>query len=326
MCPRPLLLALAILAVLLAADTFGIGATPRIDSTPIRLAALTIHDESRSSAKDVVLEETFSVEAGDRLAIAVAHTDVTIRRGSGSEVGVRIEASGTRGRAFFEYLNFEVEKRGDAVHIATNPRDRWNRRGGDVDVSVTVPESFDAEVDVAHGDLEVERMNGELSFTIAHGDFSAGSLSGSSLRLHAEHGDVDVSDATSGKIQIEAAHGDVDIERLTAVEFETSVQHGDIEIDRAEGYARVSSAHGNVEIGFLKVNGGALTSEHGDIDIAAPVGVAIDVDFAADNVEIDSGHTFQGTVKNKRAEGRINGGGPRLDVKASHGEISLGKL
>lgn len=296
-----------------------------VESAPVQKSAFSVDDQSRT-ARDVVIDERFDVRPGETLEIGVAHSDVEIRTGSNSEVHVRVEVSDDNGRAFFEHLNYVVEKRGDVVSITTNPRGNWNRRGGDIDVFVTVPEDFNAEVNLSHGDLEVERMNGRLTYEIAHGNISARSLSGSSLRLESAHGDLDVESITSEKVLIRAAHGDVSVGSLSAAEFEADVQHGDVEIDRAEGYARVSGSHSDISVGFFKLAGGSFSTSHGDIDITAPAGVAADVDFSADDIEISSGHSFQGTLKDKRAEGHVNGGGSKLEARASHGEISFRDL
>ena len=294
-----------------------------VESTPVQYAAFSTVDQSESEARDVVIDERFKVRAGETLEIDVVHSDVEIRTGSNSEVHVRIEVSNDNGRAFFEHLNYSVEKRGEVVSVTTNPRGNWNRRGGGIDVYVSVPEDFNAEVNLSHGDLDVERMNGRLAYEIAHGDLSAGTLSGSSLRLESAHGDLDAETIASEKVLIRAAHGDISVGSLAAAEFEADVQHGDIDIDRAEGYARVSGSHSDISVGFFKLAGGSFSTSHGDIDITAPAGAAADVDFSADDIEIASGHSFQGTLKDKRAEGRINGGGSRLEVRTSHGEISF---
>lgn len=331
MFPRLSLIVLGTLVLFLAFILTSREASHHIESLPVHFSAFSFESEHQTEPgeterRDVVIDETFKVNAGETLEIGVAHSDVAIRTGSNSEVHVRVEVSNDNGRAFFEHLNYSVEKQGDVVSITTNPRGNWNRRGGGIDVFVTVPEDFNADVSLSHGDLDVERMSGRLSYEIAHGDLSAGSLSGSSLRLQSAHGDLDADDISSEKVQISAAHGDIAVGSLAAAEFEADVQHGDIDIDRAEGYARVSGAHSDISVRFFKFAGGRFSNSHGDIDIIAPAGVAADVDFSADDIDIAAGHGFQGTLKDKRAEGSINGGGSKLEAATSHGEISLREL
>ena len=331
MFPRLPLLVLGTIVFFVVVSIASREAPPDMDSMPMQVSAFPFDVDSEAERRhadvgEVVIDETFEVNAGESLEIDVAHSDVEIRTGSNTDVNVRVEVSNDNGRAFFEHLNYSVVKQGDVVSITTNPRGNWNRRGGGIDVFVTVPEDFNADVSISHGDLDVERMNGRLAYELAHGDISAGSLSGSSLRLQSAHGDLDIERISSEKAQIRAAHGDISVGSLSAAEFEADVQHGDIDIGRAEGFARVSGSHSDIRIGFIKMAGGSFSSSHGDIDILAPAGIAADVDFSGGDIEIASGHSFQGTLKDKRAEGRINGGGARLEVKTSHGEITLREM
>lgn len=287
-------------------------------------AAFTASEGHRPSAPDdVVLNRSFSVSEGDQLRIDVGHSDVFVRTGADKEATVRIEVDGERGRRFFEHLNFSVEQNGRTVSIATNPRGSWNRGGGEITVYVTIPERFDASIDVAHGDVEIDRIDGRHDIQLAHGDLAVSSLTGSSLEMNLAHGDVDAERLMSEKINIQIAHGDIEVSSLMAANFEIEAQHGDIDIRRAEGVARVSGSHSDVAIAFEKLNGGEFSSTHGDIEIAAPAGAAADIDFAASEIDISSGHSFVGTLKEERAQGRVSGGGPKLVARTTHGEISL---
>ncbi len=298
---------------------------------PFHVNAFPVHfssfeDAPDAAQKDIVIDEKFKVSEGDDLMIDVGHSDVSIRTGPAGQAGVQVIVAGERARRFFEHLNFSVEKKGTSVSVTTNPRGSWNRGGGDIDVIVSVPEQFDARVEVAHGDVEIDRLDGHLNFRLAHGDLSAASLTGTSLDIDVAHGDFDAGRLMSEKVKIRAAHGDVSVSSLMAAEFDVGVQHGDIEIDRAEGYARVSGSHSDVEISFAKLNGGEFSNSHGDIEIAAPAGAAADVDFSANEIEISAGHGFVGTLKDKRAQGRVSGGGPKMVARTSHGDIYLREL
>lgn len=300
-------------------------------SPPFFSSAFPVHfssdgEGSPDGRQEVVIDRKFKISEGDDLVIDVAHSDVSVRTGPAGEAGVQVTVSGERARRFFEHLNFSVEKEGSSVTITTNPRGNWNRGGGDIDVLVTVPERFDARVDVAHGDVDVERLDGRLDFRLAHGDLSAASLSGTSLEIDVAHGDFDADRVMSEKVKIRAAHGDISAASLAAADFDLGVQHGDIDVDRAEGYARVSGSHSDIDISFAKWNGGEFSNSHGDIEIAAPAGAAADVDFSAGEIDISAGHGFVGTMKDKRAQGRVSGGGPKMVARTTHGDISFREL
>lgn len=321
MCNRLNIVAAAVLLLLAVVKMSDV-------TLPFHGSVLPVHFSSSGdeTLNEVVIDEKFKVSDGDNLRIDVGHSDVSIRTGSAGQASVQVTVSGDRARRFFEHLNFSVEKDGRSVSITTNPSGSWNRGGGDIDVLVTIPERFDASVSVAHGDVEVDRIDGRIDFRIAHGDLAAASLTGSSLEADLAHGDLDVQRIMSEKVKIQSAHGDIFLASLTAADFDVAAQHGDIEIDRAEGFARVSGSHSDIEITFAKLNGGEFSNSHGDIDLVAPAGAAADVDFSASEIDISSGHGFVGTLKDKRAEGRVSGGGPKIVARTTHGEISLGEL
>lgn len=324
MCNRLCFIAAAALVLLAVVKVSDVSPPFFANAFPVHFSSTG--DSWENARDEVVIDRKFKVSDGGDLVIDVAHSDVSIRTGAAGEAGVRVVVSGERAKRFFEHLNFSVDKKGSSVSITTNPRGNWNRGGGDIDVLVTIPERFDASIEVAHGALEVDRLDGRLDFRLAHGDFSAASLRGSSLEIDLAHGDFDADRLISEKVKIRAAHGDVSIASLAAVDFDLGVQHGDIEVDRAEGYARVSGSHSDIEISFAKWNGGEFSNSHGDINIIAPAGAAADVDFSAGEIDISAGHGFIGTLKDKRAQGRVSGGGPKMVARTTHGDISLREL
>ncbi|MEX0747538.1 MAG: DUF4097 family beta strand repeat-containing protein [Rhodothermales bacterium] len=281
------------------------------------------------SAKEVLIDKKFPATSGENLEVKVGHSDVTIKTGSGNGAHVQVIVSGgnmKRAREFFEHLKFRVEKNGRTISVTTNPTQRnwsWNWGRVDIDVLITVPEVFDAQVAVAHGDVEVNRLKGTLSFTTAHGDLHIGSLSGSTASITSAHGDVDAQEIATEKFRLSAAHGDVHIDRLATAAFEATAAHGDIEIENAEGRAEVSSSHGDIDIRFAREVSGEFTNSHGDIEISAPSALAANVDFEGSDVEIAGSYSFEGTQKRDRIEGKINGGGPSLSARTTHGSISL---
>lgn len=324
MCNRLCFFAAAAFLLLAVVKVSDVSPPYFTNTFPVHFSSMD--DAPEDALKEVVIDRKFKVSAGDNLMIDVAHSDVTIRTGSAGEAGVRVTVSSERARRFFEHLNYSVEKEGNSVTITTNPRGNWNRGGGDIDVLVTIPEHFDASVDVAHGDVDVDRIDGRLNFRVAHGDLSAASLSGTSLEIDVAHGDFDADRVMSEKVKIRAAHGDITASSLAAADFDLGVQHGDIDVDRAEGYARVSGSHSDIDISFAKWNGGEFSNSHGDIEIAAPAGAAADVDFSAGEIDIAAGHGFVGTLKDKRAQGSVSGGGPKMVARTTHGDIALREL
>ncbi len=348
-------------------------------ATPSQQVRLALHAEAstpdrvRGQAEEDMIDETFSVQPGEALRVDVAHSDVHIEKGAGNEARIRVVLEGQeitdRLRNFFEYLNFEVGQTDGAVFVRTDPEGnwRWTRNGwrlrGSVHVYISVPELFDADIDVAHGDVDIHALKGVLNMDLAHGDIDAESLSGPSLsmdiahgdvqtgqvgservRLNVRHGDLSVHsmdartmhvDTAHGDIElnrvaaetvrIRTSHGDIDLDRLDAGEIDVDISHGDIHVQSMNGYPRMHVHHGDISLYFVEAVGGKFNAAHGDIDLYAPAQATLDVDLRASDVSMaDAFQTgFEGMRKNKEVQGRIHGGGPELHARASHGDVAL---
>ena len=107
----------------------------------------------------------------------------------------------------------------------------------------------------------------------------------------------------------------------SSVRIRTS--HGDIEVDRISGRTDISNSHGDIEVAFSQLDNAYLRTSHGDVYISAPRSTAADLDLKADRVRIADTYRFEGELKKDRADGHINGGGPRVEARASHGSITL---
>jgi DUF4097 and DUF4098 domain-containing protein YvlB len=282
----------------------------------------------KAATDEVVLDERFPVSPGENLDVNVSHADVTIRSGQVREARIQISIDGSdmdRARRFYEHLNFEVSKSGETVLVHTNTRGSFRMGGGrvSVDVQITIPEVFNADVEVSHGDVEVNRLKGDLSFNSSHGDLDIGVIAGNSLSITTSHGDLDADEIVSEKLRLQSSHGDIEVDRVTAEVFEARNAHGNIEIESAEGRADVASSHGNISIRFVRADGGEFTNSHGNIELSAPSETAADLDLAASDVEISGSYNFQGTQRDNRIQGTINGGGPKLVARTDHGNIRL---
>lgn len=370
-------IALSLLAV---AALFFHRAEPAAYAAPNRAARLALHagaenpDGVRGRAEETMIDETFSVQPGEALRVDVAHSDVHIEISAGNEARIRVALEGERItdrlRDFFEYLNFETGQANGALFVRTNPdgkwpwnRMEWRRLRGGVHVYVTVPEAFDADMDIAHGDVDIHALKGVLNMDLAHGDIDAGSLSGSSLSMdvahgdvqarelgserirlalqhgdlstnsidaqgmevYTAHGDIELNEVTAETVRIRTAHGDIDLDRIAAGEIDVDIAHGDIHVREMNGYPRMDVRHGDVSLHFLQASGGEFSVAHGDIDLYAPAQAALNVDLRASDIAMGNAFRtrFEGMREDKKVRGRVNGGGPELRARASHGDVAL---
>lgn len=291
----------------------------------------TSQDYVTSVDEEVMIEESFNVDEGDVLLARLEHSDLEVRRGSGDRgsVVVTLEASNMdKGREFFDRLNFEVDNGQRGLSVTTNRqrRNNWNwSSNGKIEIRtvITVPERYGLDVEVSHGNVDLEDGTGSLELLLSHGNLEAGSFSGDEISLKISHGDTRAGNLVADRVDIDASHGDVEVRAIEAEDIRAHLSHGDLEIESASGNISADNSHGDIDIVIARNGGARMRNSHGDIRITTDAGS--DVDFDGDSVKISSGVDFEGTVKNERAEGRIAGGGALLSARTSHGRISLQK-
>jgi DUF4097 and DUF4098 domain-containing protein YvlB len=100
--------------------------------------------------------------------------------------------------------------------------------------------------------------------------------------------------------------GSIRFDELTC-SLETSTSGGSITVSMKElgDYVRISNSSGNV-----------------DLDL--PKGKGVDLDLEANRIKTDRLENFSGTMKEDEVNGKINGGGVLVRVKAGSGRINLG--
>lgn len=284
-----------------------------------------------SAGDEVIFNERFDVEEGGTLEIALGHADVKIETSGQNEASVRVTLSGRdmeRAREYFESLNFEATQNGDRITVKTEPtRRNWNwdsRSGASIDVEIVIPRRFNAEMKLAHGDLQVGDLVGNLTLRNAHGDVRLGSIDGEIVDVTIAHGDIAVGDVKARRVSFTSAHGDLTTHGLSAEAIEMKSAHGDLNVDVRGGRGmNILSSHGEVNLSLRAPVGGSIKSSHGDIEIRASETLAANVDFAADRVDVGDSYSFEGSQSKTRMEGALNGGGPTLRARASFGSISV---
>ncbi|MDX1429869.1 MAG: DUF4097 family beta strand repeat-containing protein [Rhodothermales bacterium] len=284
-----------------------------------------------STGDEVVVDQRFQVRDGGTLELSIGHADVNVETTGDGVATVRVTLSGRDlevAREYFESLNFQARQDGNRIVVKTEPsRRNWNWRsngGAEIDVHVVVPRRFNAEVSVAHGDLELGDLVGNLDVRSAHGDALVGSVDGDRVDITMAHGDLELGAVKANKVQFRTAHGDMTTGPVSAQELGLKAAHGDVDLDvRSGGTLEIVNTHGEINLTLGSSIGGSIRNSHGDIDIDAPDNLAANVEFHGDRIRLNSSYTFEGSQSKSRMEGRLNGGGPTLKAHTSFGSIAI---
>jgi hypothetical protein len=254
---------------------------------------------------------TMSVSGPVYLDVRTGSGDIRIRTGPDNAVHVvgRIRAHtglfsaqhpADRVRAI--EANPPVEQRGDAIQIG-HTGDPELRRNVSISYEITVPVDTRVRshtgsgdhtigpvrgpVDAAggSGDIRIDRVEGQVNASTGSGDIEVAGAEG--LRARAGSGSIDVS-GVAGRLELRTGSGDITIDSRPEGDWAVDTGSGDLRIRVPEGSAFLLDA----------------TTSSGDIDTVHPVEV-------------------QGRQSRRRLAGAVRGGGPRLELTTSSGDIRI---
>src|SRR5437660_728111 len=150
----------------------------------------------------------------------------------------------------------------------------------------------------------------------------------SALTLSTSGGDVKVGDAAAN-VSAKTSGGDIEIKRV-AGNLAAHTSGGSITIDEAHGAIDASTSGGSIEARIaqrpsgdstLKTSGGGIT-----LSIAPNVAIDVDAHTSGGDIETDVPVTLLGKQSESTLEGKLNGGGPRVVLRTSGGDIRLRKM
>lgn len=281
------------------------------------------------------VEKAFPVEPGGNLKITTQGGDIRVQTADIKEVRItarqNIQAGSEKeADERLEKLALSFEQKGNDVTAEARYTERsfgFHFRSWppvQVDFIVTIPARFNADLHTSGGDLIVGSLTGTLR----------GRTSGGDIKLEKIDGDIDA--ATSGgdvvlregtaRARISTSGGDIHVDRAGGP-TEVSTSGGDVEVDSATNLISATTSGGDVRAvlsGPLK-NDCLLSTSGGEVSVRLDKTAGFLLDAHTSGGDVDaSGLTItidRGGVGRSRLVGQVNGGGPRLKLRSSGGDI-----
>jgi len=284
---------------------------------------------SRHLAYEKVLERSFDVAPGGTLRAELPDADLELMVGTANRVEVVVLLGAHDldwAMEHYREMNLRAHLEGNAVVIEADRVNvfSWRRnRAFSLKVEVRLPERFNLEVKAGDGDVLVEALDGMVEVQASDGDVQFGSLSGPRAEISSSDGDIQIDELTSARAKIKTADGEVQIRRLDGDSAEVRSSDGDIQIDRVAGALEAATQDGDIEVGIERFDTMLLESGDGDITIRAPQSMGAELDLRGEEVYFRSSVAFEGTREDARAQGSLNGGGPRLRATTRDGSVTL---
>src|SRR5438067_802622 len=320
----------------------------------IACAVVLLAVSAAQASIDSTVHKTFNVSDGGTLIIDTDLGDIRVDPGAGGVIidVIRRAKTSSQSKANDLFKQFELAfgQEGNNVRV-TGKYDhafRWfDFFGNDLDVKfiVTVPSRYNVQLHTSGGDVHVGDLNGEVRAKTSGGDLDLGHIAGvvdaytsggdvkiagarSAVTLATSGGDVSVGDAAAN-VNAKTSGGDIEIKRV-AGNLAAHTSGGSITIDEAHGSIDASTSGGSIEARMAQRPGGdsSLKTSGGGITLSIAPNVAIDVDAhtSGGDIETDVPVTLLGKQSDSTLEGKLNGGGPRVVLRTSGGDIRLRRM
>ncbi len=253
--------------------------------------AFDVHDlvlNKFVSKQSVHADTTLAFKAGQSVSVAVEGLDVRIR--SWDSALAKIEWSYKGSKEIIADYRFRVSREDDVIKIiGAKENSGWLKWGGfSGGVTITLPDTADIDVEAVGGDIRIKEMRGTIQLQSIGGDISGSRISG---RFDA---------GTSG--------GDISIKYADVSTLKLNTSGGDISVSVISESPTITAR-----------------SLGGDIRLYLDKDVKADIDAATTGGEVRCYYKneLDGTVKESVIKGKLNGGGNRIHLRTSGGDILI---
>ena len=298
------------------------------------------------------VHRNFNVRPGGTITIDADLGDIKVTSGA-ANVSIDVirrakTSSQSKANDLFKELNLDFAQQGNdvTVHARYDQPSSWFHWGNDLDVRfvVNVPSQYNVNLKTSGGDISVSDLNGQAKVSTSGGDVSLGHIAGA-VDAHTSGGDVAMAgsqttamlstsggdikvDNANGSLNVKTSGGSIDIRRVQA-DLKAQTSGGSIEIGDAGGMIDAHTSGGSIRAHLSRQPRGdsKLSTSGGGITVSVASNVALDIDAhtSGGDVTADVPVTIMGKQDDSSLNGKLNGGGPKLVLRSSGGDIRLGR-
>jgi hypothetical protein len=257
----------------------------------------------------------------DRQMTVSGPLDLDVRTGSGS-IDVRTGAAGEvrvtgrikAQRGFWNSSSAEervrrieanppIVQNGNSIRIGEFP-DSDMSRNVSISYEITLPADTNLRSRTGSGSQRIDSLTGRVEAQTGSGSLRLGRIGGAA-----------VATTGSGSIEVLGAGGG-----LTA-----RTGSGSIQASGVAGGLRANTGSGRVSVQGNPTSDWAIQTGSGSIEVRVPPDAAFDLNARTGSGSLSTSHPIEmrGEISRRHLQGRVRGGGPRLDVSAGSGSIRL---
>jgi DUF4097 and DUF4098 domain-containing protein YvlB len=281
------------------------------------------------------VSRTFPVKPGGKLSLDADYGSIDVKASGENEVRVEVRFrkdswSDSKLERFMKDFQVTFSQSGNDVTVVAEEeggsRHFWNSgsKHPDVKFVVSVPKVYNLNLKTAGGWIKVGDLEGNAVCETSGGSLDLGRIkgmvdgrtSGGAIQIAGCEGILDV-ETSGGSISVGSTRGDI----------RANTSGGSITIEETYGSVQAGTSGGSISACFKKnpLKECSLETSGGWITVKGPGDLHVDLDAetSGGRVSTDFPVTLTGEINPQRLVAKINGGGPRLYLRTSGGNIRI---
>jgi hypothetical protein len=282
------------------------------------------------------VEKTFTVQPGGNFKAVTSGGDIVILTADSNEIRITaketIQASSeTEADELLEKLSLTFVQSGNDV-TAEAKYDRhkigsWFKSWPPVQVgfTVTLPKKFNVNLSTSGGNITVASLTGNTRARTSGGDLKFDRIDGE-IDGQTSGGNITLQEGTA-KANLSTSGGNIEVDRAGGP-TEVSTSGGDIRLDSVTQLISATTSGGNVKATLTEPlrQDALLSTSGGDVKVQVLKSAAFQLDASTSGGEVDASGltiTMEKGGSKSRLAGAVNGGGPKLTLRTSGGDIKI---
>src|SRR5512146_1914714 len=284
------------------------------------------------ASEDGRFERTLKVTGVPQVEVSTGSGNISVHQGDNASIRVigHIHAGHgwfTGGNVMDRVHRIEanppIQQTGNLIHIGRID-DPELRRNISIDFEVWVPHETTLKANSGSGDVTIDNLKSMLTVSTGSGNVKVAQNDGD-VRANTGSGDV-ILDGISGNVNGETGSGNITLAMTGPGTVRLGTGSGDVTARNVKGGLRIHTGSGNVTADGDVTSDWNMETGSGDVRIQLPQTARFDLaaQTGSGDLRINRQITMNGGTTDKhRMRGKVNGGGPLVELHTSSGNIEL---
>jgi DUF4097 and DUF4098 domain-containing protein YvlB len=296
------------------------------------LAAFVLFSTLAYASEDGRFERTLKVTGVPQVDVSTGSGDIAVHQGDGSSIKVigHIHAGhnwfgngDVMDRVKRIEANPPIEQTGNIVRIG-RINDPELRRNISIDLEVWVPHETTLKASSGSGDVNIDNLKSMLTVSTGSGNVKVSQIDGD-VRANTGSGDM-ILDGVDGNVNGETGSGNITLSMSGPGTVRLGTGSGDVTARNVKGGLRVHTGSGNVTADGDVTSEWSMETGSGDVRVQLPQSAKFDLAAQTGSGDLRINREISmngGTMDKHRMRGKVNGGGPLVELQTSSGNIDL---